>query len=84
MIRTSAMIKLCYDSLATFLIKEKSYPDSILADFTVEERKMLSKHLIVDFTEFNVKFISGEGKISAMLESIRLNSKSSHKSANFF
>ena len=65
------MIKLCYDFLATFLVKEKSYPESILTDFTTEERKMLSKHLIVDFSEFNIKFISAEGKIAAMLESIR-------------
>ena len=69
--KTSAMLQLCYDSLASFLVEQKHYPSSILEPFNQRERQMLSKHLIVDLTAFNVKFINGEGKIVAQLESIR-------------
>ena len=69
--KTSAMLQLCFDSLASFLVEQKNYPNSILTPFNQAERQMLSKHLIVDLIAFNVKFINGEGKIAAQLESIR-------------
>ena len=65
------MVRLCYESLAKYLVEVKSYPSSLVDEFTKEEEGMLSKHQIVDLVEFNVKFIDGQGAIAAQLESIR-------------
>ena len=64
------MVRLCYESVADFLVKNKSYPKSLLDDFTINEKKMVSRHQIVDFNSLNVKWINSDGKIAAEIQNM--------------
>ena len=64
------MVCLCYESVADFLVKKKSYPKSLLDDFTLDEKKMVSRHQSVDFNSLNVKWINSDGSIAAKIQSI--------------
>merc|ERR1719394_1051537 len=68
--RYSPMVRLCYESVADFLVKKKSYPKSLLDEFTLNEKKMVSRHQIVDFNSLNVKWINSDGSIAAKIQSI--------------
>ena len=69
--RTSAMIRLCYDFLASYLVEKKSYPSSILAEFTEDEKRMVCKFQIVDWSDCSVKFVDAHGMITAKLQTFR-------------
>ena len=64
------MVRLCYESVADFLVKKKSYPKSLLDEFTMNEKKMVSRHQILDFNSLNVKWINSDGKVAAKIQSI--------------
>ena len=64
------MVRLCYESVADFLVKKKSYPKSLLDEFTLNEKKMVSRHQIVDFNSLNVKWINSDGSIAAKIQNM--------------
>ena len=72
--KMSPFIRLCYQSIASHLVKNLSYPAELLEEFTNDEMQMLAKYQIIEWkTEgnINVFFVAPDGTISHSVETIQ-------------
>ena len=71
--KMSPFIRLCYQSVASHLVNNHSYPIELLEEFTGDEVQMLAKYQIIEWNtegNINVFFVASDGTISHSIETM--------------